>query len=295
MNSNFPLGRQIGDFLTYILLPLLCVFLPYRWGQALLRQVARRGWLLKSRSELALQQAQTYIGVEDAARWLQQWRLVEMMEARDLWLCVVGRARSISKRISMQDLPGPEVGLVLLGMHYGPTAIVLQMFQDAGMAPRFVYRSIDSELWRLVPFQWLYSKLNVRYIRKSCRGRDIAVPGARSKLAAALHEPGTPVILLDAPVTRAGQSIHARVVGLNAEFSGEGSQLLIEGGARCVYYWMEVSDTGERLLRFQPSKRAQTAEQLIQEFADLLSARLENSSAHWRLWHAAGQFFRSQP
>ena len=294
MNAKFPVGRQIGDFLTYLLLPLLCVLLPYRWGQGLLAQIAGRGWLLQSRSELALQQAQLYISVENPARWLRQWRLVEMMEARDLWLCVFGRAHSISRRIRIQDLPKPETGLVLLGMHYGPTAIVLQMFQDAGLAPRFVYRSIEAELWRLVPFQWLYSKLNVRYIRQSCQGRDIAVPGARSKLAAALHEPGTPVILLDAPVTRAGGSIHARVVGIDTEFSGEGSQLLIDGAARCVHYWMETSDNGERLLRFQPSEPVQTAEQLIQEFAGLMSARLVENSAHWRLWHAAGQFFRSQ-
>jgi hypothetical protein len=295
MNANFPLGRHIGDFLTYLLLPMLCVLLPYSWGQRLLAQIARRGWLLQSRSDLALQQAQLYVGVENPASWVRQWRLVELMEARDLWLCVVGRAQSISRRIRIQDLPQPGPGLVLLGMHYGPTAIVLQVFQEAGLAPRFVYRSIDAELWRLVPFQWLYSKLNVRYIRQSCNRRDIAVPGARNKLAAALHEPGTPVILLDAPVTRAGASIHARVVGLDTEFSGEGSQLLINGGARCVHYWMETSDSGDRLLRFQLSQPAQTAEQLIREFAGLMSARLVENSAHWRLWHAAGQFFRSQP
>jgi hypothetical protein len=295
VNPNFPLGRQIGDFLTYILLPLLCVLLPYRWGQALLRQVAQRGWLLESRSELALQQAQKYIGVDRPAEWMQQWRLVEMMEARDLWLCVAGRAGSISRRIQTEPFPKPATGLVLLGMHYGPTAIVLRMFRDAGLGPRFVYRGIEAELWKLVPFQWLYSKLNVRYIRQSCRGRDITVPGARGKLDAALTEPGTPVILLDAPVARAGQSFHVRVLGVNTEFSGEGSQLLVDRGARCVYYWMEVNESGDRLLRFKPSSQAQTAGQLIQEFAEQLSARLEDNSAHWRLWHAAEQFFRGAP
>ena len=180
-------------------------------------------------------------------------------------------------------------------MHYGPTAIVLQMFQDAGLGPRFVYRGIEAELWKLVPFQWVFSKLNVRYIRRSCKGRDITVPGARSKLEAALHEPGSPVILLDAPMARAGQSIHADVLGVDTEFSGEGSQLLVDSGARCVYYWMEVNDSGERLLRFQPSAQPQSAEGLVQEFADHLSARLRDTSAHWRLWHAADQLFRSTP
>jgi hypothetical protein len=300
MNSKFPLGRQIGDFLTYILLPVCCVLLPYRWGQSLLQQFAQRGWLLRSRSELALQQAQRYIGVENPVAWLQQWRLVEMMEARDLWLAAVGRSASISKRIRIHPLPPPGIGLVLLGMHYGPTAIVLKIFQQAGLSPRFVYRGIGEDLRRLVPFQWLYSKLNVRYIRESCSGREISVPGARNKLVAALGEAGTPVILLDAPVTRGGQSIHARVLGLDTEFSGEGPQLLIEGGARCVHYWLEVDEKGERELHFKPARpgpesQSQSAEQLVQDYADLMSDRLKANSAHWRLWHAADQFFRSHP
>lgn len=293
MSSHFTLGRQIGDFLTYILLPLCCVALPYTWGQALILRVAGHGWLLQSRSELALEQALRFISIDDSQRWLQQWRLVEMMEARDLWLAVVGRSNSIRKRIRVHPLPQAQVGLVLLGMHYGPTAIVLRIFQEAGLGPRFVYRGIGAELRRLVPFQWLYSKLNVRYIRQSCAGREISVPGARSKLETALGEAGTPVILLDAPVTRGGQSIHADVLGLDTEFSGEGPQLLVDGQAVCVHYWMEVDEAGERQLHFSPASRPDSAEQLVREYANLLSSVLQANSAHWRLWHAADQLFRS--
>ncbi len=288
------MGRQIGDFLTYILLPMICILLPYRWGQSLLLLVAKRGWLLQSRSKLALQQAQGFVAIENASTWQSSWRLVEMMEARDLWLCIVGRSGSISRRVHIHPMPQASTGLVLLGMHYGPTAIVLKIFQQAGLGPRFVYRGIDTDLRRLVPFQWLYSKLNVKYIRQSCQGRDISVPGARARLQAALKEAGTPVVLLDAPVTREGQSIHAKVLGLNAEFSAEGPALLVGGGARCVHYWLEVDENGERVLHFGPPSQPQSAEQLVAEFADLLACKLRDNSAHWRLWHAADQLFRSR-
>ncbi len=292
MNSNFAWGRQLGDFLTYILLPMVCTLLPYRWGQTLLSAVARRGWLLQSRSELALQQARGYVVVEDVTAWKYHWRLVEMMEARDLWFSVVGRAAGISRRISLHNVPRPMTGLVLLGIHYGPTAIVLKIFQEQGLAPRFVYRGIGPELRRLVPFQWLFSKLNVRYIRQTCQGREIIVPGARRKLRAALTEPGTPVVLLDAPVTRAGRSIHAKVLGLDTEFAGEGPELLSQGKASCVHYWMDVNESGERELHFGAIYQPTTARQLVSEFAELMSARLAFNSAHWRLWHAADQLFR---
>lgn len=292
MNSHFTLGRQIGDFLTYILLPMICVFLPYSWGQNLLLAVARRGWLLHSRSELALQLAVRYVAVADVTAWRRNWRLVEMMEARDLWLAVAGRATAISRRIKLHNVPQPMSGLVLLGMHYGPTAIVLKIFQDQGLGPRFVYRGIGPELRRLVPFQWLFSKLNVRYIQQACQGREISVPGARDTLRAALEEAGTPVVLLDAPVTRAGQSIHADVLGLDTEFAGEGPELLSQGQAHCVHYWLEVDENGERDLYFGAISQPQTAQQLVTEFAELMSARLASNSAHWRLWHAADQLFR---
>ena len=293
LNSHFTLGRQIGDFLTYILLPMVCVFLPYRWGQALLLAVARRGWLLQSRSELSLQLALRYVAIEDGANWRRNWRLVEMMEARDLWLSVFGRAAAISRRIKLHNVPQPKTGLVLLGLHCGPTAIVLKIFQDEGLGPRFVYRGIGPELRRLVPFQWLFSKLNVRYIQQTCQGREILVPGARNKLQAALKEAGTPVILLDAPVTREGGSIYARVLGLNTEFAGEGPKLLCQERAHCVHYWLEVDENGERELFFGAISQPQTAEQLVTDFADLMSSRLAINSAHWRLWHAADQLFRA--
>jgi hypothetical protein len=293
VNAHFTLGRQIGDFLTYILLPLCCVVLPYRWGQALILQVARRGWLLQSRSELALQQAQRFVPIDDPVLWQQQWRLVELMEARDLWLAVAGRSNSIRKRVRVDPMPVARVGLVLLGLHHGPTAIVLQIFREAGLGPRFVYRGIGAEVRRLVPFQWLYSKLNVRYIRQSCGGREISVPGARGKLESALGEEGTPVILLDAPVTRGGNSIHADVIGLDTEFSGEGPQLLVDGHAECVHYWMEVDEAGERRLHFSPASRPASAQQLVRQYAGVMSAALHANSAHWRLWFAADQLFRS--
>lgn len=292
MNSDFTLGRQVGDFLTYILLPMVCALLPYRWGQTLLSAVARRAWLLQSRSELALQQACRYVLIEDVTTWKRHWRLVEMMEARDLWFFVVGRAASISRRIKLHNVPRPMTGLVLLGIHYGPTAIVLKIFQEEGLAPRFVYRGIGPELRRLVPFQWLFSKLNVRYIRQTCQGREIIVPGARRKLQAALTEPGTPVVLLDAPVTRAGRSIHGDVLGLDTEFAGEGPELLSQGKAHCVHYWMDVNECGDRELHFSAIYQPVTARQLILEFAEMMSARLAFNSAHWRLWHAADQLFR---
>ena len=287
-------GRQLGDFLTYILLPLVCVLLPYRWGQSLLRRFARAGWLLKARSEQASVQAQNFVTINDLVAWQQSWRLVEMMEARDLWLCVFGRASSISRQVKLDELPGASTGLVLLGMHFGPTAIVLQIFREGGLQPRFVYRGIDSELRKVVPFQWVYSKLNVRFIRQVCEQRDITVPGARRKLEVALGEAGTPVILLDAPVTRAGQSIHVTVLGMDTEFSREGPELLVNGGARCVFYWLEFAPDGGRVLRFSPASEAQTAEQLVQEYASLMAGRLSENSACWRLWHAADQLFRGQ-
>jgi hypothetical protein len=292
MKSLHPVGRQLGDFLTFVLFPLFCLFTPYRIGQAMLLLITRRGWLLGARSEHALQQARRFVTIDDETSWKQRWRLVEMMEARDMWLMSFGRARTISKRVRLENLPSAQQGLVLLGLHWSPTAVVLQIFREAGLGPRLVHRVIDNELRSVVPFQWIYSKVNIRFIRQVCAGRGIEVPGARRKLLAALAEPGSPVVVLDAPTTREGRSIPAKVLGLDVEFNPEGPELMAAGGAKCVHYWLELDADGERLLRCGDISQPQTAEQLVSEFTGFMSSVLASDSAKWRLWHVADQFFR---
>jgi len=160
---------------------------------------------------------------------------------------------------------------------------------DAGLAPRFVYRKISPDIWRAAPFHYLYLRLLVRYIRSVCAGRDIAVPGALKQLEAAAAEPGTPVILLDAPTTRPDRSILTAVGNLVAEFNSDGPEWLVKGKSTVVLYSLGFNAAGVSELRCGEPDRPESTRALMQQFGHFMAQHLEEDSAQWRLWHAADQ------
>lgn len=286
------IGRHAGDLLAYIVLPLFCVALPLSWGDRLIRHVANRGWLLESRSRSALQSARRYLTISDPNDWRTRWRWVELVEARNLWYSLLGRTSAVLGSVRVQGMPAPTDNLVLIGMHWGPSLLALGLFREAGLGPRFCYRQVDGEVRRVAPFLYVYLRLLVRYIRRTCEGRDVPVPGARKKLQSALHESGTPILLLDAPIARNGRSLPGEVLGIAAEFSREGAEVLATGGASCVLYALALENDGRYVLRCGPPFKPESAEDLIAAFSRFLSEYLEYDSAQWRLWHAAEQLFR---
>jgi len=292
-SDHSALGRQAGDVLTYILLPLACVVLPYSAGQTLIRAAAQRGWLLHARSEAALRAARRYLEVTDEEDWKARWRLVELMEARDLWLSMLGRRRAVSRGVRALGLPEADDSLVLIGMHWGPSVLALQLFRDAGLRPRFVYRQPAAQKRTAAPFSYVYLRLLVAYIRRNCDGNDIAVPGARKELETATSRPGSPVILLDAPITHTARSTRTPVGSLEADFNRDAPELLVEGKARCVLYALGLDESGHLVLECEPGFVPRSAEELMEAFASLMSRYIARDSAQWRLWHAAEQLFRT--
>jgi hypothetical protein len=287
------MGRQAGDFLTYILLPLCCVVLPYAVGQALIQRIAQRAWLLKTRSLAALASAQRFIPVQDEAGWKARWRLVELTEARDSWFFMAGRRRKLLSSVRQQGMPVATDRLVLIGMHWGPSILALPLFRDAGLAPRFVYRQVGPDIRRAAPFNYLYLCMQVRFIRSVCAGRDITVPGALKQLEAAAAEPGTPVILLDAPTTRPDRSILTAVGDLVVEFNSDGPEWLVTGNSTVVLYSLGFNAAGVRELRCSEPFTPESTQALMQQFSHFMAQHLADDSAQWRLWHAADQLFRN--
>ncbi len=292
MKLTTSMGRQAGDFLTYILLPLCCVLLPYKAGQAAILKIAGKGWLLQARSSASLALAQRFVSVADAHNWKVRWRLTELMEARDLWFSMLGRRKALLRGVRQTGVPQVADRLVLIGMHWGPSVLALQLFRAAGLAPRFVHRTVRPEVMRASPFYYFYLRLLVAYIHRICEGREITVPGARRELEAAQSEAGSPVILLDAPITQSAQPISITVGRLRAELNADGPKLLVNGKALCVLYSMGLDESGTNVLNCAEPFVPGSVDQLLQRFADLMSQHLTQDSAQWRLWHAADQLFR---
>lgn len=283
-------GRQAGDLLAYILLPLVTVLLPFRAGDALIRSVAYRGWLLNGRSRTFAAIAGKTVRMDEPENWKARWRLVELSDARDAWYCFFGRSRPLAESVDFDDLSDTRAA-VLVGAHWGTGLRALTVFRHAGLRPRFVYRRVERDILRFAPFQYVYLKVLVRCIRRVCGNRSIEVPGARRAFESALVEDGSPVILLDAPAVNPEKALETQVLGRAVMLNRDGAQLLAEKSVPCSFYALGVSWEGNaRLDRHAPFKPSSAAE-LIGEYGDFLTRLLEKDSAQWRLWHAAPQFF----
>lgn len=283
-------GRQIGDLLAYILLPLLTVVLPFRASDALIRSIAFRGWLLNGRSRTFAAAAGHFVSMDEPEKWKARWRLVELSDARDAWYCYFGRSRSLVKSVEHGDLSDVQ-GSVLVGAHWGIGLRALIVFRQAGLQPRFVYRRVERDILRFAPFQYLYLKILVRCIRRICGDRSIEVPGARRAFESALGEEGSPVILLDAPAVNPEKAIETRVLGRAVALNRDGARLLAEKNVGCSFYALSVSWEGKAKLDHPAPFMPSSDRELIRAYGDFLTVLLEKDSAQWRLWHAAPQFF----
>jgi hypothetical protein len=283
-------GRQIGDLLAYILLPLATVLLPFRSGDALIRSIAYRGWLLNGRSRAFASAAGNVIHLDEPENWKARWRLVELSDARDAWYCFFGRSRSLVKSVDPADLSAAH-GPVLVGAHWGIGLRALIVFRHAGLQPRFVYRRVERDILRFAPFQYLYLKILVACIRRVCGERSIEVPGARRAFESALDEEGSPVILLDAPAMNPDTALNTRVLGHAVALNPDGARLLAEKSVKCSFFALGVSWEGRTILNCNPPFTPSSAAELIAAYGDFLTGLLEQDSAQWRLWHAAPQFF----
>lgn len=285
-------GRQFGDFAAYILLPLLCAVLPLRLGHALLRHAATGGWVLVGRSLHAHSAAARHVRVPDAEAWRVRWRLVELLEARDVWLVMLGRGAALARTVRV-DGPWPRVPPdAWLGLHWGPSALALDLLRRNGQQPRFVHRAVQAAEHRHTPFFLAWLKLLVAYIQRCCARRAITVPGARRALEDALQGGSTPVLLVDAPVTRAEDAVALRLGNRPARVHRAGFDLLAASGSQCRFYLLGLDPDGAgRTLRLGPPVDAADGDALRAEAARWFDRALAADSAQWRLWHAADQLW----
>ena len=132
--------RQLVDFLVYLALPLVSVFVPAAWSRALLARASNFHWVLASEADAAWQGVQAYVDAGEEQVWKSRWKQVEMLDARDMYLMSFGRARSVLDEIEC-DTPLEVVrDTVLIGMHWGPSISILKLLQVNGLSPALPYR-----------------------------------------------------------------------------------------------------------------------------------------------------------
>ena len=289
------LTRQMADFLLYVLIPGLSVLLPAAWSRSLLARISRCGWLLSAKSDAAWNMACEFASIEpgNESQWKLRWKQIELLDVRDLYLMVFGRSKAILAEIEYETPLDSAKDRAMIGMHWGPSISTLKMMSVAGLTPAFLYRSPARQMLRSRPFYYLFLSLASRHLEKTMRERAIEVGGVGRKLGPMLDQPGSVVVLMDAPPMEGRPTFSCPVQNRDAVFNAGFPTILAEKQKEYMFYALSLHPDGSlrKKLELQGPFTAKDAQTFLRDYASFLDQKLSADSVQWRIWHAARQFW----
>ena len=291
---NF-LSKHVSDLLVYCLVPSISLLVPSSFSRKLITLISSWQWLLSGEAKECWSRAAEYTAIIDKREWTQRWRLVVILEVRDLALMTWGRRNAVFNEISGAEYLEQVRDRVLVGMHWGPSIAILSLLQSKGLGPLLVYRPVEPSILKQRRWYYYFLKRSVRYIYKTCGDRAITIKGAGDTLRRELPLPGTSVVVLDAPPAPDRSTIDGTVLGRKVKFNAGFPAILEESGRKYQFYAITLNEKGTlRTLELMPPRRSQSQQQLIGDYCDFLTAHIQQDSAQWRLWQVADQFFQPQ-
>lgn len=293
MNTPGPYARQITDLTAYVLLPALCLLTTAALSRRMLEKVSRWGWLLAGDADLAFEGARKHLDIADGKAWKCRWKQVELLDVRDLYLMLFGRARSVMAEIDCTSDLEMTRNRIMVGMHWGPAISILKLLSIEGLRPAFPFRLPEPELIRSRPFYYLYGRLATRYLKRTLGERAVPVGGAGKILQGMLDEPGSICVLMDAPPMEGRPAIGKPVLGSEARFNAGFPEMMAEKNKEYVLYAMNLAGDGSvrKKLELEGPFVAENTEDFLDRYAEFLDRHLSQDSPQWRIWRAGHQFW----
>ena len=293
MNLTSLFSRQLTDLLAYVLIPLMAVITTASFSRRILRRASTWDWFLALTAEAAYEGARKHVDIPDKEQWKRRWKQVELLDARDLYMMVFGRARSVLSEIERPPDFETARDRVMVGMHWGPAISILKLLETTGLKPAFTFRPTEPHLRRSRPFAYVYSRLTGVYLSRTLADRAVQVGGAGDVLQGLLEQPGSICVLMDAPPMLGRPAIAEPVLGAEARFNAGFPTLLAQGTKEYVLYAMNLSNDGSlrKKLEVAGPFSSDNAKEFMDNYAAFLDRHLFKDSPQWRIWHAEHQFW----
>jgi hypothetical protein len=269
------------------------VFLPAAWSRSMLARASNFHWVLAAEAEAAWSSVIDYVDAGDELVWKARWKQVEMLDVRDMYMMSFGRTRSVLDEVEC-DTPLEVVrDTVLIGMHWGPSISILKLLQEAGLSPALPYRRPEKQIFRIRPFFYIFVSLAARHIVKTMGERAVPIGGAGKVLRAMMEQPGSVIVVMDAPPREGRATLKASVLGKDANFDAGFPTILADKEKSYVFYALNLQPGGyvKKKLELEGPFTSSEAQEFVDKYAAFLDSHLEADPAQWRIWHVAKQFW----
>ena len=291
--SASRLSQQLSDLFTYLLIPGLAILVPASFSRWILSRVSRWQWFMAAAADAAFQGAGSVVDIEDEAGFKKRWKQVELLEVRDLYMMSCGRSKAVFAELACDTAVELAKDRVIIGMHWGPSISILKYLQVAGLAPALPYRPPEKEILRIRPFYYLFSTLAARYMVKTMGERAVPVGGASKVLRAMMDQPGSVIVVMDAPPMEGRPTLNSMVLGKQAVFNAGFPNIIADKEKEYVFFAisLQAGDSVKKKLELEGPFNSSEAQDFIQNYAQFLERHLSSDPAHWRIWHVASQFW----
>jgi hypothetical protein len=286
--------RQLVDLMVYLALPLVSVLFPAGWSRALVARGSNLDWLLASEAQSAFASAAEFVAIDDEKAWKARWKQVEMLDVRDMYMMSFGRTRTVLSEVECDTELEVVRDRVLIGMHWGPSISILRLLKENGLNPALPYRRPEKHILLSRPFYYLFVRLAARHIVRTMGDRAVPIGGAGKVLRAIMDQPGSLIVVMDAPPKEGRPTLNATVIGRNAIFEAGFPGILADNHKEYVFYALSLQPGGmvKKKLELAGPFSSEDAEGFLHNYATFLERHLSTDSPQWRIWHVAEQFWR---
>jgi hypothetical protein len=286
-------AQHVSDLVAYLVIPIAAVLTPAAFSRRLIRRVTRWRWLLSDASAAALKGARRHVKVPDDLAWKTRWKRVEMLDARDIWMMMCGRSRSVLAEIEFSGDLDIARNNIMVGMHWGPGASIIKLFAESGLKPALPYRPPETALRRTRPFFYLFSKLAARYMRSTMGERAVPVGGAGRVLKEFFDADGCIFVVSDAPPMEGRPTMAFRVLDAEARFDAGFPRLMAKRHREYVLFALNLAEDGSirKRLELEGPFCADSAEEYLRGYTRFLHSHLNRDAPQWRIWHVENQLW----
>jgi hypothetical protein len=133
-----------------------------------------------------------------------------------------------------------------------------------------------------------------RYMVSTMGERAVPVGGAGKVLRNMMDQPGSIIVIMDAPPMEGRLTLSSTVLDKNAIFNAGFPNILADNEKEYVFFAISLLPGNKvtKKLELEGPYSSSEAQGFLENYAGLLDRHLSTDPAQWRIWHVAQQFWQ---
>lgn len=281
-----------ADALMLFVVPCFVALVPWRFGFALLKRLARCERLYRLSVEPAWDAARTHGPDCDEREWKYRFRLLRLVDHVDVYLALFrGKRWRRAHVIETGNWPKPGP-CVFLTYHWGAGGWVWPRLRESGFVAHFIARRASGRALGMTRLSHWFGSLRAHSLRRSGGAEPIFTGSSADAIEQALDAGHGVVGMLDLPARMEQYAFILPLLGSRVRFPAGLVRIADERKIPLALFSCGLDfESGQRDIRIETLLPGLTSEQIMLRYAMHLESRLRETHAAWQIWREAPAMF----